>query len=211
MENQLRAASYELQEERLPVSGYVLAGGMSSRMGADKATMLFRGRTMVEIAVETLRTVCEEVFVSGNREDLGEWAPAVPELRVAAGPAAGIEAALAHAPREWVMMLPVDLPLMQTDLLRRWGAAVLAREDVQASYLECGEERHPAVCLVRRGCLPLFRAELDAGDRKLTRIFGKLGDSLLVMDAGRLMGDVERCFTNVNTPEELRAAEQMTY
>jgi molybdopterin-guanine dinucleotide biosynthesis protein A len=180
-------------------------------MGVDKATMLFRGRAMVEIAVETLQAVCAEVGISGNRDDLAAWATVVPELRVEAGPAAGIEAALAHASREWVMMLPVDLPLMRPELLQAWGDAVLVREDVQASYLVCGEEWHPAVCMVRRGCLELFRAELDAGDRKLTRIFGKLGEGLLAMDAGELMADVERCFTNVNTPAELRAAEQMAY
>lgn len=180
-------------------------------MGVDKATILFRGRPMVEIAVETLRAVCAEVFVSGNREDLAAWSPVVPELRVEAGPAAGIEAALAHSAREWVMMLPVDLPLMRAALLRRWAESVLEREGVQASYLVCGEDWHPAVCMVRRGCLPLFQAELDAGDRKLTRIFGELGEGLLVMDANRLMQDVERCFTNVNTPEELRAAERMAY
>jgi len=177
-------------------------------MGVDKATMPFRGRPMVEIAVETLRAVSAEVCISGNRDDLAAWAPVVHELRVEAGPAAGIEAALEHAGREWVMMLPVDLPLMRVELLRRWAAIVLAREDMQASYLQCGEEWHPAVCMVRRGCLALFRAELDAGDRKLMRIFGKLGEGLLVMEAGELMGDVGRCFTNVNTPDELSAAEQ---
>jgi molybdopterin-guanine dinucleotide biosynthesis protein A len=180
-------------------------------MGVDKATMPFRGRPMVEIAVETLRAVCAEVFLSGNRDDLAKWAPVVHELRAEAGPAAGIEASLAQSTREWVMMLPADLPLMRVELLRRWGEAVLSREDVQASYLVCGDEWHPAVCMVRRGCLPLFQAELDAGDRKLMRIFGKLDEGLLVLEASELMGDVERCFTNVNTPEELRVAEQMTY
>jgi len=193
------------------VQAYVLAGGKSSRMGQDKALLRFCGRPMIEIALDTLRSVCAEVFVSGNRDDLAAWAPVVHELRFEAGPAAGIEAALTHSTRDWVMLLPVDLPLMSAELLRRWAELVLARQDVRASYLECAGEWHPALCLVHRECLALFRDELDAGDRKLTRIFKKLEAGLLVLEAGELMEQAEDCFRNVNTPEELAEAERMAY
>jgi molybdenum cofactor guanylyltransferase len=195
----------------LPVHGFVLAGGKSSRMGADKALLEFRGRPMVATAVETLRSVCAEVSIAGNRDDLKSWAAVAHEARVGEGPAAGIEAALAAAERDWVLMLPVDLPMMSADLLRRWVAAVLVRDGLRASYMVSAGERHPALCLVRRDCLPLFRTELDAGDRKLTRIFERLGEGLAVMDANELMAGSEAYFTNVNTPEELAAAEQMKY
>jgi molybdopterin-guanine dinucleotide biosynthesis protein A len=180
-------------------------------MGADKATTPFCGRPMVEIAVETLRAVCAEVSISGNRDDLVVWAPVAHELRVEAGPAAGIEAALGHATSDWVMLLPVDLPLMSAELLRRWAAEILAREGVRASYMECAGEWHPALCLVHRDCLPLFREALDADDRKLTRIFKGLGAALSILDASELMEDAERFFRNVNTPEDLAAAEQVAY
>jgi molybdopterin-guanine dinucleotide biosynthesis protein A len=190
-----------------PVKGFVLAGGLSSRMGSDKATMLFRGRPMVEIALETLRSVCEEIAISGNRDDLAEWAPVVKERRVGEGPAAGIEAALESCEDGWALMMPVDLPLMSAELLRQWVGVVLSGGDVRASYMECEGEWHPALCLVHRECLPLFRDALDAGDRKLTRIFRGLGNQLLVVDASTLMPGAGRFFANVNTPEELAIAE----
>lgn len=211
MDNQLPASSYQPPAAQLPIHGYVLAGGKSSRMGADKATMLFCGTPMIEIAVETLRSVCAEVSISGNRDDLAVWAPVVHELRSEAGPAAGIEAALAQTECDWVMLLPVDLPLMSAELLRRWAEVVLAREGVRASYLESAGEWHPALCLVHRECLSLFRDALDAEDRKLTRIFRRLTERLLVVDASQLGTDSEQRFQNVNTPEDLAAAEQMAY
>ena len=144
---------------------------------------------------------------AGIAQDLAAWGPVVPELRLEAGPAAGIEAALLDAQQPWVLMLPVDLPMMSAELLRQWMAVVTSNEKVHASYMECAGEWHPALCLVHRECLPLFREALDAGDRKLTRIFQRLGERLLVVDASTLLPEAERNFANVNTPEELAAAE----
>ncbi len=193
--------------EVVGVKGFVLAGGLSSRMGSDKAMLSFRGRPMLEIALDTLRSVCDEVAISGNREDLASWATVVTERRVSEGPAAGIEAALENSDASWVLMLPVDLPRMSAELLRLWMAVVLDREEVRASYMECAGDWHPALCLVHRECLPVFRAALDGGDRKLTRIFKGLETRLLVVDAEVLLPGAERFFANVNTPEELALAE----
>ena len=94
-------------------------------MGMDKALLQFNGRLMLAIALETLRSVCDDVFIAGNREDLAEYAPVVGETRIGEGPAAGIESALRAAQQEWIMALPIDLPLMSAELLRRWMAAGL--------------------------------------------------------------------------------------
>ena len=109
------------QDAKVPVHGFVLAGGKSSRMGEDKALLRFCGRPMVEIAVEKLRGFCEEVTIAGNREDLAGFAPVVRESRTGVGPAAGVEAGLGAARQEWAMFLPVDVPLVPEELLRRWA------------------------------------------------------------------------------------------
>ena len=192
---------------RSEVTGYVLAGGRSSRMGSDKAMLRFRGRPMMEIAQETLSRVCDRVAISGNRPDLASWGEVVTERRIAEGPAAGIEAALEDSKTPWALILPVDLPVMSATLLQQWTPLVMASEGILASYMECAGDWHPALCLVHRDCLPLFRAALDAGDRKLTRIFQGLEDRLLVVDAEALMPGAAEFFINVNTPEELVAAE----
>ena len=43
------------------------------------------------------------------------------------GPAAGIEAGLRRARQEWAMFVPVDVPLVPGELLRRWAEEVLQR------------------------------------------------------------------------------------
>ena len=196
-------------EDRLPVHGFVLAGGRSVRMGQDKALLRFGGRPMVEIAVEKLREFCAEVWIAGSRTDLSPYAPVVRDEREAAGPAAGMEAGLGAANEAWAMFLPADVPLVPAELLRLWGEAVMKR-GVRASYLRCGEELHPALCMLHRDCLPVFRAALESGERKLTRILERLDSGRLwVAEAAEFApegAELGAWFENVNTPEELALA-----
>jgi molybdopterin-guanine dinucleotide biosynthesis protein A len=199
--------------ERLAVSGFVLAGGLSSRMGTDKALLEFCGRPMVEIAVATLREFCTDVAIAGNRNDLGRFAPVVHEGRVEAGPAAGVEAGLRAAGENWAVFVPVDVPLVRAALLRRWVRAVLGRE-CAASYLMVNGSKQPTFCAVRRECAGTFSAALDAGERRLAEILRRVPGGCWCCDAAEFVegGSVpaeqmELLFSNVNTPKDLAAAE----
>lgn len=204
----------------LPVHGFVLAGGKSSRMGRDKALQEVCGRSMVDIAVEKLRTCCAAVSISGNREDLHRFAPVVRETRMDAGPAAGVEAGLGAASETWALFLPVDVPLLPAELLRCWAEAVLrrAREGVRLSFLRAAGQRHPAICVLHRDCADAVRSAVDEGIYKLGRIFElvdeQLGPGSVWMADAEAYGDgfgdgskLEQWFTNVNTPGELADAE----
>jgi molybdopterin-guanine dinucleotide biosynthesis protein A len=195
----------------LPVHGFVLAGGKSSRMGEDKALLRFCGRPMVQIAVEKLRGFCAEVGIAGNREDLAEFAPVVREARVDVGPAAGVEAGLRAAAQPWVLFMPVDVPLVPEEWLRRWAEAVLAMDGVVASNLYYGRDQ-PAFCMLRRECLGRFSEALEAGERRLGMLLERASEGLLwVYDLegryGKFPEANERWFANVNTPKDLAEAE----
>jgi molybdopterin-guanine dinucleotide biosynthesis protein A len=205
---------------RLPIHGLVLAGGKSVRMGEDKALLQFYGRPMVEIAVEKLRSVCEEVGIVGNRDDLGEFAAVVREGRDGVGPVAGIEAGLHATGQRWVMFVPVDVPLLPVEVLRRWASETLAEEPsgLVASYLIANGVRQPAFNLFRADCLPVVSGAIEAGKRRLNDLLDAAGDRegcrSAWYDAGQLgmaeatEAQVEHWFANVNTPEDLAQAEQ---
>jgi molybdopterin-guanine dinucleotide biosynthesis protein A len=204
----------------LPVHGFVLAGGKSSRMGRDKALMELQGRPMVEIAVEKLRTFCTDVSIAGNREDLKRFAAVVPEMRLDVGPVAGIEAGLRAAGQPWVLFVPVDVPLMPAEVLERWAKDTLERNETEwaATYLLANSVRQPAFCMFRRECLSRVTEAIEDGRRRLNELvdaaaagergfswghdaagFGPLGEAT--------EEQVERWFANVNTPEEMAVLE----
>jgi molybdopterin-guanine dinucleotide biosynthesis protein A len=177
----------------LPVHGFVLAGGQSKRMGADKATMLFRGRPMVEIAVEKLRSFCADVSIAGNRDDLNGVAEVVHEERQDSGPAAGIEAGLRAARQPWAIFMPVDVPLVPSHLLRAMA------ERATPCYLISAGEPQPAFCL-------LPKASADTWSNAL-HDSGKLLHLLYAVGAEPLEVDEKLAFANLNTPEDFAKAE----
>ncbi len=199
----------------LPVHGFVLAGGKSSRMGRDKASLEFRGRSLVLSAVEMLRGFCETVSIAGNRDDLRCLAPVVKDARREVGPAAGMEAGLKACAAPWALFVPVDVPLVPESLLRPWAEAVLGREGsgVRLSTLRAGGQRQPTFCMLHRACAAPLAKALEDGERKLGVVFDRIAaelgpGSMWVLDAESIAAnglDLAACFTNVNTPEDLAA------
>ena len=192
-------------------------------MGQDKATLPFRGRPMVEIALETLRSFCAEVSIAGNRDDLSGFAPVVHETLIGVGPAGGMQAGLMASCRPWAMFVPVDVPLLSSLLLRRWAELVLGQESegVRLSILCAAGQRHPAISLLHKDCLEPFGATVREGVYKLGTIYEHVSarlrtSPLCVVDAEELgtspevdVASIERWFRNVNTPQELVAAEAL--
>ena len=212
-------------EEKLPVHGFVLAGGKSSRMGTDKALMEFCGRPLVEIAVEKLRTFCAAVSIVGERADLVRYAPVVTGERANCGPGAGIEAGLRAATQEWCLFVPVDVPLVPGDLLRKWAEATVREvsefEETAGSLLGSSLytklRNESAFAMLRPEVEELFHDQLDKGERRLSVILGSIrtrfGDArYLRVDAAWHTASIEheklpQWFANVNTPENLADAE----
>jgi len=208
-----------MRDEIWPIGGYVLAGGKSSRMGVDKATLLFGGRPMVEIALEKLRGFCAEVSIVGNREDLRGFAPVVGEERIECGPGAGVEAGLMACTQPWALFVPVDVPLVPVEFLRLWVEEAL-RVGMSVSYLGV-LGKQPAFCLLQRERLASFSRLLDGGERRLEVLLhgaaAEDGCGSRMYDERDLYGwpeyggpdeaTLERWFANVNTPEDLKEVE----
>ncbi|MCL2110967.1 MAG: molybdenum cofactor guanylyltransferase [Clostridiales bacterium] len=112
------------------VAGCVLAGGMSRRMGTDKALLELDGRLLIEIAMDGFCGF-PEVFVSaGDAEGCGRYAftsvRVIPDERPSLGPLGGIVSALKASERMFVCFRPVDAPLVPAALHRLMARACSA-------------------------------------------------------------------------------------
>jgi molybdopterin-guanine dinucleotide biosynthesis protein A len=102
------------------ISAVLLAGGESRRMGRDKATVLFHGKSLWQIQLETLRRLePAEIFVSARTDPA--WRPAdvqfVADDPPSRGPLSGIAASLAQMHTAHLLALAIDMPFMSESYL----------------------------------------------------------------------------------------------
>lgn len=218
------------------LTGYVLAGGRSRRMGRDKAFLQLGNKPLVQLAAEKLRCVASEVNVLGNRSELASYGALVADLHADSGPLGGIEAAIRHTPTDWILILPVDMPFLPAALLESWVHCVMESATARISFFVVEGKAQPALSMLHRELAPFIADAVEEG---------RLGLYMALSDAGRMLAecyrlpvedvllpfawgkDVEEMpfaalkasltaeqratrhlwFANLNTPEEFAAAE----
>jgi molybdopterin-guanine dinucleotide biosynthesis protein A len=210
----------------LKLAGYVLAGGRSSRMGRDKVLLQLAGRPLIHHAVTKLRRICAEVHILAGPEPaaqpaastptaarastLAVHAPLVYDLHPNYGPLAGIEAALAHSPHPWNLILPVDMPLLPTAFLNAWVRKAIGRSPVRIALFELGGRIQAMPLLIHRDVGAYLSRAIERGEYTLlAALEGAAAESGVAPDISVLSADEwEPWFANLNTPEDLAAAEE---
>jgi molybdenum cofactor guanylyltransferase len=182
------------------VTGIVLAGGLGRRMGGvDKGLQPFRGKPMVQWAIERLAPQVSELVINANQNP-AEYARfgyrvVSDEVSGFAGPLAGLHAGMKAASHDLVITVPCDSPFLPSDLVARLHRSLGSSE---LAVAKTGAQPHPVFSLVRRSVLPHLEAFLTGGGRKIDAWYATLKVVEVAFD------DEEDAFRNINTLEELR-------
>ncbi len=101
-----------------PITGFVLAGGQSRRMGIDKSLMPLNGKTLIEYSIEALRPLCNSIIISSNNSiyDFTGCEVWPDELQVQA-PIVGIYSCLKRSKTDINIILSCDMPLISTTII----------------------------------------------------------------------------------------------
>jgi molybdenum cofactor guanylyltransferase len=187
------------------LTAFILAGGNSTRMGTDKAFVMFEGRTLLARALEVCRTITSDVRVVGDRKKFAPFAPVVEDVFPGCGPLAGIHAGLRDSETDWNVVLAVDLPFVSPALLLFLVAQ--ARESrAMVTVPRAGEGWQPLCAIYRRAFADAAETALRARRYKIDALF----DESLIRPVGeedlRRAGFSAEIFRNLNTPEELADA-----
>jgi len=191
-----------------PVTGLILAGGASRRMGRNKAFLELGGRPLIEIVLERLAQVCAEVLiVAGDTAPYsGLGVPTVRDRFTGAGVLGGLHAGLEAASCELAIAVGCDMPFLNPDLLRafvEWSVGfdvVLLRRE---------EEVEPLHATYRRTCLLPIEEAIRAGRQRIISFFDRVRVRYLMPEEVIPLDPELRSFFNVNTPEEWERAQLM--
>lgn len=184
------------------ITGYILAGGRSSRMGCDKAFLDLDGRPLIDAAIHRLRPHVGTIIVIGsqrNRSRLEELPVegVLTDLQPDLGPLMGVYTGLMHSETALNLFVPCDMPWIAAahvqQLLRAWvlGTSAVASRG-------CDDRVYPLPLLCHHQVTRTVGRLLSERQRSLTALLDAVAAHLVPVQSPELM----RSFENLNTPEE---------
>ena len=191
------------------IEGFILAGGLSSRMGADKSQLRLGGRTFIELAAGALGAVARAVSVVGSRTGLETHGlPVVPDVHEGLGAMGGLHAALSSCEARWAAVVSCDLPFVSGELFVR--LASLRREDWQAVAPLQDDGRPQPLCALYAAaeCRAAAEGLIRAGELRPRVLLGRVRTRWVTFEELSDLEGSRLLFVNVNTPADYEEAKE---
>lgn len=183
----------------LPVTGLILCGGKSKRMGRPKAFLPYGGRTIVEHLVDRFTKLFDEVFLVANEPDAFSQmtVDVVKDILPNRGPVCGILSGLLVAKHEHVFVAACDMPLIDKKLVREMSRQ---RRDYDVVVLGHDGEVEPLLGFYSKSCVKPLEDTLFSGKSAVHEVL--TGVSAKVFDYKQMVNSSEQmpAYFNVNTP-----------
>jgi molybdenum cofactor guanylyltransferase len=196
------------------LTGYVLAGGLSTRMGTDKSRLEIEGRSFLERAHRALSAVCGgRVKIVVNEKQLADFRALgradelIADIYPARGALGGLHAAFEDCRTEFAVVLAVDLPFVTPAALEKLARLADSAGPAAAAVVPRQTDgRLQPLCAVYRValCRDPLAARLAAGESLSVR---RYLERLPVREIAETeIADDDHLFFNINRPDDLRAA-----
>lgn len=210
--------------DRLPIVGLILAGGLSSRMGQDKAELIYCDQTLLNHTYSILKSLpLVDCLVSRDKKvaDLNDTPQIIPNQKYIGdvvkhkGPLGGVYSAVDYLLNQqaltasYLLIVPVDMPLLNKPLLECLINAANEYKDAESLYFE--QQRLPLLLKANqktRSILEdmMLNSAMDTPNAQKTQKLSikKLLNQLIIqtIQTDVLDNHLKNCFMNVNTPED---------
>ncbi len=189
------------------LTAFILAGGKSTRMGADKAFVVLDGQTLLARALNVARSITPNVRIVGDRQKFAAFAPTVEDIFPNCGPLGGIHAALSSSETDLNLILAVDAPFVSPALLHY----LLKRASNSAALVtvtHAGEGYQPLCAIYRHAFANAAEKALQAGHYKIDTLFSPTATQTITEKELETAGFSSNHFRNLNTPKELSEASE---
>jgi molybdopterin-guanine dinucleotide biosynthesis protein A len=185
------------------ITGVILAGGKSSRMGQDKALLVYDGKPFIQHIAETLLQVFPRVIIISDKTEGRAFLglPVYADIFHDSGPLGGIHSALAHATTPYVFVDSCDTPFINTSLIS--GLCGEALPD-KITIPDDGKNIHPLIGIYPVSLLHILHKDLVAGKRRVADFLERNRHFVSALH----LPQFEMIFNNVNTPADYAAINQ---
>jgi molybdenum cofactor guanylyltransferase len=191
------------------MSAFVLAGGRSSRMGADKALLELDGETLLARTMDCAQSVAVDVGIVGSASRFNRYGTVVEDVFNDCGPLGGIHAALRASRTEQTLILAVDLPGV-TPVFLEFLARVASQEPSALAVVpEYAGRWHPLCAVYRREFAQAAEQALKQHRFRIDALFEVVPTRKIAqaeLEAGGFGADI---FRNLNTMADFEAARSI--
>lgn len=184
-----------------PLSAFVLAGGKSTRMGADKALLDLGGAPLIIRALALAGTVTDRVTIVGDPAKFSRYGRTIADVYPDRGPLGGIHAALSSSEADWNLLLAVDLPFLQPAFLKYLFAEAQSSNAVAIVPFADGHW-HPLCAIYKREFGEYASGSLSLGHNKVDPLFSEVSTRVIAEQELAALGFQSSMFRNLNTPAD---------
>ncbi|HLI64104.1 MAG TPA: molybdenum cofactor guanylyltransferase [Terriglobales bacterium] len=183
------------------VTAFVLAGGRSSRMGSDKAMLVFNGQTLLQRALQVAAAAAGKTIIVGPKPRYAPLGEVIEDIYAGCGPLSGIHAALQATGTDWNLVLSVDMPRMTSAFLS-WlvQQAVATQDSITVPDVLGGPQ--PLCAVYHRDLRQAAEQALNAADYKIAHLFAKVATRYITEPEIIAAGFSPELFVNINTRGE---------
>ena len=193
------------------ITGAILAGGKSRRMGKNKAFLRLGDYTLIEHVIHRIQPISDELLIITNTPDAyihlgieikGDIIPNT-------GTLGGIYSALTYATNDAVICIGCDNPFLNTNLLL-YLFSVLGKHDAVIPYTcsDIGQMTLQTLCAVySKRCLPIIKKMLNAAEFRVHALKRHANTHLIPPEVWKEISTDGYSFLNINTPIDFEIAQ----
>ena len=195
---------------KIPCSGVILAGGMSTRFsGINKAFISINGKTVIERIYEVLSSLFEEIIlVTNDPVKYVKWnLNVVTDLFPTRSSLTGIHAGLFFSNNPYAFFTACDTPFLKKELIKTVLEGIAP--DVDIIIPEVSARPEPLCAIYSKKCFKLVESQLINGEFKIQKLLKKIRVKKIPEKILRKNDHDLSSFININTPDDLAEAQKM--
>jgi len=187
-----------IQKNKL--SGIILTGGKSNRMGKDKAFIKYKNKRFIEVAIDLINPFCSEILISGSTDKYSDIGYKVVEDKyLDCGPVSGIYSCLTESANDYCLILPVDMPFISSELISHIIKNA-HNSKISAVILPNGHIE-PLCAIYPKSIASEIKIHIENGDFKLINILKNLSFKTILINESLDFYN-KMLFANINTPAD---------
>jgi FdhD protein len=196
-----RVAAPSEEKKITGITGVILAGGTSSRMGSNKALLPYQGGRFIEAIHRRMAALFREVLIVTNTPELFDFLPCrkVPDLIPGMGALSGIHSGLRHSDTAHIFAVACDMPHLSPALIRHLASLA---EGCDVVVPETGKGLEPMHAIYGKNALRPMEEALHAGKGRIVSFFDKVRIRKVPREEVSRFDPAFQSFRNINTPED---------